>query len=56
MAAGAVAPTGRPGSRRSEFALLRTSAGALVALPVPFPAGWRRYGVAGSDGGAWTVD
>ena len=34
-----------------EFALLRTSAGALVALPVPFPAGWRRYGVAGSDGG-----
>jgi len=39
-----------------EFALLRTPTAALVALPVPFPAGWRRNGVVGSDGVAWTVD
>jgi len=45
-----------PGKPPLEHALLATPAGALLALPVPFPAGWRTRGVADSAGTAWTVD
>ena len=39
-----------------DHALLSTHAGALLALPVPFPTGWRARGVSDSAGTAWTVD
>jgi hypothetical protein len=39
-----------------DFALLHTDAGALLALPVPFPRGWRTRGVVDSAGVAWTVN
>lgn len=38
-----------------DFALLRTPNDALLALPVPFPRGWRARGVLDSAGTAWTV-
>lgn len=44
-----------PGKVPLEFSLLRTRDGALLALPVPMPAGWRRRGVEDSLGQAWTV-
>ncbi|MBY0491407.1 MAG: hypothetical protein K2R93_16305 [Gemmatimonadaceae bacterium] len=33
-----------------DFAMVRTADEELLALPVPFPDGWRRRGVAGSHG------
>jgi hypothetical protein len=39
-----------------EFALQRTLDDALLALPVPFPRGWRARGVGDSLGRAWTCD
>jgi hypothetical protein len=43
------------GKRPLDFALLRTPAGALLALPVPMPSGWHRRGVAASDGSRWST-
>jgi hypothetical protein len=45
-----------PGKVPLEFALLRTATGALLALPVPMPTGWRTHGVADSTGRSWTVN
>ncbi|GAB1340967.1 hypothetical protein [Gemmatimonas sp.] len=45
-----------PGKVPLDFALLRTSAGALLAFPVPLPTGWRRRGIQDSAGVTWTVD
>ncbi|WP_396223881.1 hypothetical protein [Gemmatimonas sp.] len=39
-----------------EFALQRTLDDALLALPVPFPRGWRARGVGDSLGRARTCD
>lgn len=44
-----------PNKRPLDFALLRTRDGALLALPVPMPGGWRLRGVLDSAGQAWTV-
>lgn len=44
-----------PGKVPLDFALLRTSAGALLALPVPFPAGWRRRGIQDAAGNWWST-
>lgn len=44
-----------PSKARLEFALLRTDRGALLALPVPMPTGWRRRGVQDSLGESWSV-
>ena len=45
-----------PGKPSLEFSLLTTPAGALLALPVPFPSGWRTRGILDGSGTAWTVD
>jgi hypothetical protein len=42
--------------RPLDFALLRSHDDELIALPVPMPSGWRRRGVAGSQGRRFTVD
>jgi hypothetical protein len=39
-----------------EFVLLIAASGALVALPVPMPAGWRPNGVSDSADVRWTAD
>ncbi len=39
-----------------EFALLTSPEGALLALPVPVPGGWKARGVADSAGGRWTTN
>ena len=39
-----------------EFALLQAPNGAVLALPLPFPNGWRSRGVLDSTGVAWVVD
>lgn len=44
------------GKRPLDFALLTGPQDALLALPVPLPDGWRRRGVAASDGSRWTTD
>lgn len=38
-----------------DFALLRVTDGALLALPVPMPGGWKQRGVRDSAGRAWTI-
>lgn len=44
-----------PGKVPLDFALLRTADGALLALPVPFPSGWRRRGVQDTAGYWWST-
>jgi hypothetical protein len=44
-----------PGKVPLDFALLRSDDGALLALPVPMPAGWKTRGVLDSNGCAWSV-
>lgn len=38
-----------------DFALLLTPHDVLLALPVPFPRGWRARGVLDAAGQAWTM-
>ncbi len=44
-----------PGRGGLEFVLLTAPEGALLALPVPMPGGWKGRGVADSAGSRWTT-
>ena len=42
---------------RLEFTLMETAAGAMLAVPRPFPERWRtQTGIPAADGSRWTLD